>query len=199
MATITLVFTAHICNGEKMRTHPCPTLRLSTKMGCYDPYHEQVAFNSAPSKAVNPQAGHHWQRELLQGTPTTHAHPCMQTTTLGNQVGKLTAPHMGIQPWRTLSRANCKPGIATSKGATSPRIAIKQGGAFNKTSAKSVTHIKTTRKQGSPTINEVTAIKNVTESGSTSATEVIAHNPWLASDAPSPETNNQHACHSTRT
>ena len=68
-------------------------------------------------------------------------------------------------------------------------MAIKRGSAVNETFTEPVTHTRTTRKQGSPTIKEGTAIKKVIESGSTSATEIMAHNPWLASNAPSRETN----------
>jgi len=75
MVTITLVFAAHICSGEQMSTHHCPTLRLNTKMGFYEPHKEQVAFNSAPFKGVNAKTGHHWQHKLSQEATTTYTHP----------------------------------------------------------------------------------------------------------------------------
>ena len=50
--TITLVFAAYICNGEQLSTHHCPTLRSNTKVVFYEPYHEQVAFNLPPCKAI---------------------------------------------------------------------------------------------------------------------------------------------------
>ena len=77
MVTITMMFTVHICNWEQMRTHHCPMLRPSTKMGFCEPHHEHpfrtsrasakmrfcgpccepVAFNSAPFNATDPPAG----------------------------------------------------------------------------------------------------------------------------------------------
>ena len=66
MVTITLVFTAHIFNKERMSTHHCQMLRSNTKMGFYEPHNEQGAFNSAPVKVVDLQTGHYWQHKLSQ-------------------------------------------------------------------------------------------------------------------------------------
>ena len=85
MVTITLMFTVHICNGEQMRTHHRTTLRPSTEMGFCKPHHEHpfktsrantkmhcwgpccepVAFNSTPLKATDPPSGY-LQRRLLR-------------------------------------------------------------------------------------------------------------------------------------
>ena len=144
-----------------------------------------LQFNSAPFKAADQQAGHHCQRKLLRGTPITHAYQSTRTVNLGSQVGKQPVPQTVLQIWRTSSCSYHKTESTTPKGATITKMDIKQGSAFNKTSTKSVTHIRAARKQGSSTIKEGTAIKNIVESGRTSNTETMAHNPCLASNTPS--------------
>ena len=86
-------------------------------------------------------------------------------------------------------KAANQPASTTFKSATVTKMATKQGSASNEKPTKSVTRIRATRKQESPTIKEGMAIKNVIESGSTSAPEIMAHDPWLASNTPSSETN----------
>ena len=65
LVNITVAFTTFICNVEQMGTPSCPTSRAITEMRCFGPYHEPVAFNSAPSKAADPPAGQ-LQRGLLR-------------------------------------------------------------------------------------------------------------------------------------
>jgi len=123
------MFTVHICNGDRMITHLCPTGGSSNKMCCYNPYHKQVTFNSAPSKAVDPKAVHHGQHELLQGTPTTHTHPRTQTTTLENQVEtqEVSTSSAGFQTWRSLLWDNHQQDQPTTKEATATKNVVKSG------------------------------------------------------------------------
>ena len=86
MVTITLAFTAHVCNRERTSIQHYPALRLNTKTSFYEPHNEQGAFNSAPVKVVDLQTGHYWQHKLSQEATTAHAHPQTQTHTLENQV-----------------------------------------------------------------------------------------------------------------
>ena len=82
MVTITLAFTAHICNGERMSTQHCPTLRSNTKTNFSKPHNKQVAFNSAPFKVVYTKTGHRGQHKLLREATTTYAHTHTRTNTL---------------------------------------------------------------------------------------------------------------------
>jgi hypothetical protein len=90
---------------------------------------------------------------------------------------------MELQAGRTSLCANYQPDSTTFKNATVTKTAIKQASAFNETSTEPVICIKAASKQGSP------IIKKVIKSGSTGAPEFVAHNPWLASNTPSSETN----------
>ncbi len=144
-------------------------------------------FNSSLSKRAGHQAGHYWQCKLLHRMPTTNK--SNQTIKLGNQADKQPTPQMELQTRRTSLCANNQPDSTTFKNVTVTKTAIKQASVFNKTSAKPMTSIRAASKQGSPIIKKGMAIKNFIKSGSTSAQKIMAHNPWLASNTPSSETN----------
>ena len=76
MVTITLAFTAHISNGERMSTQHCQPWRSNTKTSFSKPHNEQVAFNSAPFKVVDSKTGHCGQHKLLREATTTYTHTC---------------------------------------------------------------------------------------------------------------------------
>jgi hypothetical protein len=112
-----------------------------------------------------------------------------QTVKLGSQAEKQATPQMELQTGRTSLCANYQPDSTTFKNATVTKTAIKQASAFNETSTEPVICIRAAIKKGSPIIREGIAIKKVIKSGSTGAPEIVAHNPWLASNTPSSETN----------
>jgi len=150
------------------------------------PYLE-LAYRTRNAMQAGHQAGHYWQCKLLHRMPTTNKSD--QTVKLGSQADKQPTPQMELQTRRTSLCANHQPDSTTFKNVTVTKTAIKQASAFNETSAKPMTFIRAASKQGSPIIKEGMAIKNIIKLGSKSNQEIMAHNPWLASNMPSSETN----------
>ena len=131
MVTITLAFTAHICNREQMSTQHCPTLRSNTNTNSSKPHNKQVASNSAPFKVVDTKTGHCWQNKLPQEATTPYAHTCTQTNTLeiqmSTQGGPTSRDGLRLQNWRLTRWASHHPGQSITKEVTATKDKIKSG------------------------------------------------------------------------
>ena len=106
-------------------------MRSNTKTSLYEPHNEQVAFNSAPFKVVDPKTGHHWQHELSREATTTYAHPRTRINTLENQVttqgGPTSRDGHQFQTWRLSFWANHQPGQTITMEVTAAKDMVKSG------------------------------------------------------------------------